>query len=101
MLWYLLGGTRGGPTRAEIIKTLLDRPSNPNQLAGMLKVDYKTIQHHVRILEENGLVSSSETGAYGAVLLLTPKMEEAMPTFDEIWSKIGRKKISPPGQEVK
>jgi len=101
LLWYLLGGTRGGPTRAEIIKTLLDRPSNPNQLAGMLKVDYKTIQHHVRILEENGLISSSEKGSYGAVLLLTSKMEEAMPIFVEIWSKIGKRNISPTGKEVK
>ena len=67
----------------------------------MLKVDYKTIQHHVRILEENGLVTSSEKGTYGAVLLLTSKMEEAMPIFHEIWSKIGRRNISPTGTEVK
>jgi len=101
LLWYLLGGSRGGPTRAEIIQTLVDRPYNPNQLAGVLKVDYKTIQHHVRILEENGLITSSEKGTYGAVLLLTSKMEEAMPIFHEIWSKIGRRNISPTGTEVK
>jgi predicted transcriptional regulator len=59
-----------------------------------LKVDYKTVQHHVGVLEEHGLVVPSEKGAYGALLFLTPKMEDAIPMLDEIWSKIGRSKIS-------
>ena len=75
------------------MKILQDRPSNANQLAKTLAVDYKTIQHHLRILEENGLVTPSEKGAYGAVLFLTPKMEEALPLLNEIWSRNGRSKI--------
>jgi DNA-binding transcriptional ArsR family regulator len=98
LLWYLLGGTRGGPTRAAILKTLHERPLNANQLAETLGVDYKTIQHHLRVLEENGLVAPSEKGAYGAMIFLTLKMEEALPLLDEIWSKIGRTKISTPRQ---
>ncbi len=94
LLWYLFAGTRGGPSRAEIIRVLRDRPCNANQLAQSLKVDYKTIQHHIGVLEEHGLVAPSEKGAYGAVLFLTPKMEEATPILNEIWSKIGRSKIS-------
>ena len=94
LLWHLLGGTRGGPNRAEIIMRLQDRPCNANQLAETLRVDYKTIQHHIRILEENGLVTTSDRGTYGAILLLTPRMEEAFPLFDEIWTRIGRRKIS-------
>ncbi len=99
LLWYLLGGTRGGANRAEILRVLHERPSNANQLAEMLGVDYKTIQHHVRVLEENGLVSFSEKGAYGAMLFLTPKTEEALPILQEIWSKIGRSKIRTAGNE--
>jgi DNA-binding transcriptional ArsR family regulator len=99
LLWYLLGGTRGGPNRAEIIKTLQNRPCNANQLAETLRVDYKTIQHHIRILEENGLVSLANKGSYGAVLFLTAKMEEAIPILDEIWSKIGTRKISATSEE--
>ena len=98
LLWYLFAGTRGGPSRAEIIKVLRDRPCNANQLAQALKVDYKTVQHHIGVLEEHGLVAPSEKGAYGALLFLTPKMEDATPILDEIWSKIGRSKIS---QETK
>src|SRR5256886_8288036 len=99
LLWYLLGGTRGGPNRAEIIKTLQNRPSNANQLAETLRVDYKTIQHHIRILEENGLVSLTNKGSYGAVLFLTTKMEEALPILDEIWSRIGPRKINATAKE--
>lgn len=94
LLWYLLGGTRGGPNRAEIIKTLQNRPCNAHQLAEALKVDYKTILHHLKILKENGLITPSEEGAYGAVLFLTPKMEAALQILDEIWSKIGTRNIS-------
>ncbi len=100
LLWYLLGGTRGGPTRTEILKVLRERPLNANQLAENLRVDYKTIQHHLRVLEDNGLVSPSEKGAYGAMIFLTPKMEEALPFLEEIWSKIGRTKISAPSKEA-
>jgi DNA-binding transcriptional ArsR family regulator len=94
LLWYLFAGTRGGPSRAEIIRALQNRPSNANQLAQILHVDYKTIQHHVRVLGENGLIVPSDKGTYGAVLFLTPKMEEALPILDEIWSRIGRRKIN-------
>jgi len=94
LLWYLFAGTRGGPSRAEIIRAIQNRPSNANQLAQILRVDYKTIQHHVRVLVENGLIVPSDKGTYGAVLFLTPKMEEALPILDEIWSKIGRRKIN-------
>ena len=95
----MLGGTRGGPNRAQILKVLQKRPSNSNQLAETLGVDYKTVQHHVRVLEENGLIAPSEKGVYGAVLFLTPKMEEALPILDEIWSRIGRTEIKKRGQE--
>ena len=99
LLWYLLGGTRGGPTRAEMLKILRERPLNANQLAEAMRVDYKTIQHHLGVLEENGLVAPSAKGAYGAMIFLTPKMEEAVPFLEEIWSKIGRTKIRTPAKE--
>ena len=94
LLWYLLGGTRGGPSRVEILKALHDRPANANQLAGIVKLDYKTVEHHLRVLKENGLVSSSDKGGYGAVLFLTSAIEEAWPLVEEIWGKIGRTNIN-------
>ena len=88
-----MGGTRGGPNRAEILKALRERPLNANQLASTVHLDYKTVEHHLRVLKENGLVTSSE-GTYGAVLFLTPVVEEAWPIVEEIWGRIGRTKIS-------
>ena len=74
---------------------------NANQLAENLKVDYKTVQHPLRVLEENGLVAPSEKGAYGAMIFLTPKMEEAFPFLEEIWSNIGSTKISAKSKEAR
>jgi DNA-binding transcriptional ArsR family regulator len=71
---------------------------NTNQLATAVNLDYKTIEHHVLILEENGLVTLSNKGAYGALLFLTPLIEEAWPIVEEIWGKIGRTKISTPSK---
>ncbi len=63
-------------------------------MANVVHLDYKTIQHHVNVLEENGLVTFTEKGTYGAVVFLTPMMEEASALMEEIWGKIGRTKIS-------
>ena len=56
VLWYLIGSTKGGANRAKILKLLNERPANPNQLSTVLKLDYKTVLHHLKILSENGLV---------------------------------------------
>jgi hypothetical protein len=45
LLGWLIAGTRGGVTRAELIKTIRDTPQNANQLATALKVDYKTVRY--------------------------------------------------------
>ncbi|MHB8605282.1 MAG: ArsR/SmtB family transcription factor [Thermoplasmatota archaeon] len=91
VLWHLLGGTRGGPLRIRILMLLRERPYNTNQIALMLGVDYKTAQHHMRVLVENHVVSSTGSG-YGAVFLFTRDMEESLAEFDAI----SRKVVLPP-----
>lgn len=98
LLWYLLGGTRGGPSRVEILKALRQRPLNANQLSETVGLDYKTVEHHLRVLRENGLVTS-EKGTYGALLFLSSTIEDAWPLVEEIWDRIGRTKIKKTGQE--
>jgi DNA-binding transcriptional ArsR family regulator len=88
VLWYLLGGTRGGPLRIRILELLRERPYNTNQLAEHLDVDYKTVQHHLEVLEENEVVTPSGD-EYGAVFLPTPAMEETWDVFEEIAGKVG------------
>ena len=53
LLGWLIAGTRGGPTRAKMIEALKESPQNANQLATLLKMDYKTMRHHLEVLEKN------------------------------------------------
>jgi DNA-binding transcriptional ArsR family regulator len=89
VLWYLIAGSRGGTNRARIIQALHDRPYNVNQLSLELDLDYKTIQHHIKVLEDhNILVNSNEEKKYGAMIFLSNRMEENYPIFLEILSKM-------------
>ena len=89
ILWYLIAGSRGGTNRARIIKALHDRPYNVNQLSLELDLDYKTIQHHIKVLlDHNILVNSSEEKKYGEMIFLSNRMEENYPIFLEILSKM-------------
>ena len=89
ILWYLIAGSRGGTNRARIVKALHDRPYNVNQLSQELDLDYKTIQHHIKVLEDhNIIVNSNGEKKYGAMIFLSNRMEENYPIFLEILSKM-------------
>lgn len=62
LLCYLIKGTRGGKTRALILKHLSDKSYNANQLATALNMDYKTIRHHLNVLIKNGIIAKSNDG---------------------------------------
>ncbi len=55
-LWWLIAGTRGGPTRAGIVLALKARPMNAHQLANSLNADYKTIRQHLDLLVSNKIL---------------------------------------------
>lgn len=90
LLGWLLVGTKGGLTRAKIIRALKESPQNANQLAIRLKMDYRTIRHHLSVLEKNKLITSVGEG-YGTTYFLSPIMEENYGLFEEILSKIWKK----------
>ncbi len=90
LLGWLIAGTRGGATRAEIIKALRDSPQNANQLATLLKRDYKTIRHHLHVLEKNRIITAVGD-KYGATYFLSQVMEENYVVFEEITNKIWKK----------
>ena len=87
LLWYLLGGTRGGENRARIIRELKNRPSNLNQLAKRLELEYRSIQHHIEVLKKNSLVIS-EGERYGLTYFLSPWLESHYDLFDVIVKKL-------------
>ena len=87
VLWYVLGGARGGENRARIIRILHGRPMNLNQLADKLGVDYRTVMHHAGVLKSNSLVLS-EGERYGATYFLSPRLEAGIQFFDEICRRL-------------
>ncbi len=91
VLWYLIGSTKGGANRARILELINSHPANPNQISSELKLDYKTIIHHLSVLSQNGLIITDNRGSYGATYFLTPLLEKNYNSFKEILSKIGKK----------
>ena len=90
LLGWLIAGTRGGTTRARIIETLKETPQNANQLANLLNMDYRTIRHHLNVLQKNRIITSAGEG-YGITYFLSPQMEENYDLFEEIVNKIWKK----------
>ena len=86
VLWYVLAGTRGGPNRARILRTLDDQPRNANRLADALDLDYKTVRHHLDVLRDNGVVTKAGDG-YGAVYRIS---DQARVNWDDVEEIIGR-----------
>lgn len=87
LLWHLLGGARGGENRARILSELHRRPSNLNQLAVKLKLEYRVIQHHIEVLRRNSMVVS-EGERYGMTYFLSPFLEAHIDIFDSICEKL-------------
>ena len=86
-LWQVLGGTRGGPNRRRIVLALHERPQNANELATALGLDYKTVRHHLDVLEEKHLVHSSGD-EYGAVYRPTTRLHHYWETVEEIGERV-------------
>lgn len=83
ILYYLLTGMRGGTNRIRIIRILLDRPRNANQLAEELDLNYKTVRHHLDMLEEHDIVTAYGE-SYGEMYFLTDEFENHRETFERI-----------------
>ena len=91
IVWHLICSTRGGVNRAKILHVLTENPSNANQISTQLKLDYKTITHHIDVLKKNGLVITENEDSYGATYFTSPIMEKNYFVLDEIMDRIGKK----------
>ena len=90
LLFYLFTSTRGGFTRLRIIMLLLENPLNTHQLSQDLDLDYKAVQHHMKVLEKNNMVSKIGE-KYGAIYHLSNFLEFNIRSLDEAIDKLDRK----------
>jgi DNA-binding transcriptional ArsR family regulator len=91
LLWYLIAGTKGGETRGRIIALLFKKPANANKIAESLKLDYKTVRHHLEVLEKNSLITAINKGSYGAVFFPSELLKANRQDFGSIWGQFGKK----------
>ncbi len=90
LLLYLFTSTRGGFSRLRIIMHLLEQPYNTHQLSKELDLDYKAIQHHMKVLEKNNMVSKIGE-KYGAIFHLSTFLEINIGALNEAIEKLDRK----------
>jgi len=90
ILWYVFATSRGGPTRIRIVELLQSRPYNMNQLSKELKLDYKTVQHHIKVLEDNRVITA-EKKKYGTIYFPSGLFDNVKDIFQEIKNKVGEK----------
>ena len=93
LFWFLFAGTRGGMNRISIMELLIQQPYNINQLAEIIKIDYKAIQHHIRVLEKNNLITKSGE-KYGVLYFISNYFEVNIDAFKEVKTKIMKAKKS-------
>ena len=91
LLWFVFAGSRGGLNRLKIISRLKENPLNTNQLAKELELDYKAIQHHIKVLEKNNMITRAGE-KYGIVYFISTFLEVNMETFEEIERKLDKSK---------
>ena len=91
LLWFIFAGSRGGLNRLRLVSILKNTSLNANQLAKELSLDYKAIQHHVRVLEKNNIVTKVGE-KYNVTYFISNFLEANMESFDEIASKLEKSK---------
>jgi predicted transcriptional regulator len=87
LFWFIFVATRGGMNRIKIISHLRNIPSNTHQLAKAIGIDYKAVQHHLKNLEQNNLVTKVGNN-YGVTYFPSVLFEDGETLFDEIITKL-------------
>ena len=90
VLYWLLANSLGGFNRGRILLELLKKPQNANSLSINLKLEYKTVRYHLKVLEENNLITSVG-GGYGKTYFPSEELEQNKHIYLQIWDEIGKK----------
>ncbi|HNR43808.1 MAG TPA: winged helix-turn-helix domain-containing protein [Methanofastidiosum sp.] len=88
ILLWLIAGSRGGVNRALILRYIISSPSNANRISMATGIEYKTVQHHLGILEKNGLLSAVGD-KYGKTYFPSELLDKNINSFNEICKDMG------------
>ncbi len=72
------------------MEVLLEEPMNTNKLRKTLDLDFRTVKHHLEIMENNDLVSSMGAN-YGKMYFASEKLMDNMELFNEVWTGVSEK----------
>ena len=91
VIWWLFQSSAGGSTRVRLVQALRETPSNAQQLSVAVGLDYTTVRHHLKVLQQNHLVDVAG-GRYGQVYFVSPNLETRWTMIDEIDAKNKKRK---------
>ncbi|MGI0063626.1 MAG: ArsR/SmtB family transcription factor [Nitrosopumilaceae archaeon] len=77
--------------RLRLVSAIKKNPLNANQLAKELGLDYKAIQHHIRVLEKNNIITKVGE-KYGVIYFISNFLEVNIELFNEIAGKLEKSK---------
>ena len=83
-------GMGGRYTRLRIICALTEDPSNTFQLSKKLDLDYKAIQHNIKVLEGSNMITRMGKG-YGDIFFPSELISSNLPTLYKVIRKVEAK----------
>jgi predicted transcriptional regulator len=90
VLYWLIANSLGGLNRGKILEELFKKPQNANELSNNLSIEYKTVRYHLKVLEENKIITSVG-GGYGKTYFPSDELNQDKQYFYQIWDEIGKK----------
>jgi len=84
---YLFAGTQGWSPRIDIVMLIREMPRNTNQLAEALGLDYKAVQHHLKVLEKNNMVTR-QGEKYGVIYFVSQYLDSRFQEFLHVVNKL-------------
>ena len=90
LLWWLFAGSAGAATRSEVLNAVRENPRNAQQLSLALGLDYTTVRHHLKVLQENHIVVT-EGETYGKLYFVSDSMEAHWSSLEAILEKTKRR----------
>ena len=83
-------GMSGRYTRMRIICAITEEPMNTLELSKKLEMDYKTIQHNIKVLENNGLIDREGEG-YGDLFFASDLISSNLQTLYKVIRRVEEK----------